>query len=260
LLLVVIGLLLVPAAAQATTITVHSTADSLTGCTLRNAIIAANQNSAHGACAAGQQSPTVDKIDFAVPAGSTITLASTLPAINGPLDIVGPGQAQLNVSGADAHQVLKVNSAKTVSISGLTISHGNCDSAACDSMAQSRLAGRHDGHPGPHDAERQHRHRRRERRRSGGMHVLAGTYTIKSSTIVHNSATFGANLQFGGPGADTFKGGNGNDTLVAHDLASDILIDCDGGTKPGTADKADLDLLPKDPNSIVHGCETATRN
>src|SRR3954449_7956289 len=49
-----IGLLLLPAAAQATTITVDSTADSLTGCTLRNAIKAANLNTTEGTCAAGQ--------------------------------------------------------------------------------------------------------------------------------------------------------------------------------------------------------------
>lgn len=64
----------------------------------------------------------------------------------------------------------------------------------------------------------------------------------------------------GGTGADTMKGMNGNDTLLARDLASDTLINCDGGSAPGTADKADLDLLPKDPNSAVVGCETKTRH
>jgi hypothetical protein len=64
----------------------------------------------------------------------------------------------------------------------------------------------------------------------------------------------------GGPGGDSFKGRNGNDTLRARDLTSDIAINCDGGSTPGTADKADLDLLPKDPNSIVVGCETKTRH
>ena len=37
-------------------------------------------------------------------------------------------------------------------------------------------------------------------------------------------------------------------------------INCDGGTTPGDADKADLDLLPKDPNSVVTNCETKTRH
>ena len=42
------------------------------------------------------------------------------------------------------------------------------------------------------------------------------------------------------------KGMNGNDQLLARDLTSDTTINCDGGGSPGTADKADLDLLPKD--------------
>ncbi len=64
----------------------------------------------------------------------------------------------------------------------------------------------------------------------------------------------------GGGGADVFMGMNGNDELFARDLASDTTIDCDGGTSPGTADRADLDLLPKDPDSAVTNCETKTRH
>ena len=48
---------------------------------------------------------------------------------------------------------------------------------------------------------------------------------------------------------------NGNDQLLARDLASDQTVDCGVG-----ADKADLDVLPKDPNSVVSGCETKTRH
>jgi hypothetical protein len=59
----------------------------------------------------------------------------------------------------------------------------------------------------------------------------------------------------GAAGVDTFKGMNGRDVLLAHDLASDSLIDCGTGV-----DKADLDKLPKDPNSRVTGCETKTRH
>jgi Ca2+-binding RTX toxin-like protein len=62
----------------------------------------------------------------------------------------------------------------------------------------------------------------------------------------------------GGTGADVIKGMNGNDQLLARDLTSDTTINCDGGTTPGTADNADLDLLPKD--SSVSGCETVTRH
>ena len=64
----------------------------------------------------------------------------------------------------------------------------------------------------------------------------------------------------GGPGADVLKGMNGPDLLQARDLASDKTINCDGGTNPGSADKADLDRLPKDPDSKVFGCESKTRH
>jgi Ca2+-binding RTX toxin-like protein len=70
----------------------------------------------------------------------------------------------------------------------------------------------------------------------------------------------GADTLTGGAGADVMKGMNGNDQLFARDLASDTTIDCDGGTTAGGADSADLDLLPKDPNSVVVNCETKTRH
>ncbi len=64
----------------------------------------------------------------------------------------------------------------------------------------------------------------------------------------------------GAAGADAMRGMNGNDQLKARDLTSDRVINCDGGGTPGGADRADLDPLPKDPNSVVSGCETKTRN
>jgi hypothetical protein len=49
---------------------------------------------------------------------------------------------------------------------------------------------------------------------------------------------------------------NGNDRLMARDLVSDSTIDCGAGA----GDQGDLDLLPKDPNSRIAGCETKTRH
>jgi hypothetical protein len=60
----------------------------------------------------------------------------------------------------------------------------------------------------------------------------------------------------GGTGADRMNGMNGSDRLLARDLASDTKINCGGGS----GDKADLDLLPRDPNSAITGCETKTRH
>ncbi len=46
---------------------------------------------------------------------------------------------------------------------------------------------------------------------------------------------------------------NGNDLLLARDLASDTTIHCDGGGAPGGADEAELDPLPNDPELRGHG-------
>ena len=64
----------------------------------------------------------------------------------------------------------------------------------------------------------------------------------------------------GGGGAEVMSGMNGNDELFARDLDSDTTINCDGGPTPGSADKADLDLLPKDPDSAVTNCEKKKRH
>jgi hypothetical protein len=99
--------------------------------------------------------------------------------------------------------------------------------------------------------------------------VTAGDQTDKvvNSTAVNGSLNGGTandiltggsaqDTLTGAAGVDVMKGMSGNDQLMAHDGASDTTIDCDGGA----ADKADLDLLPKDPNTAVSGCETKTRH
>ena len=63
------------------------------------------------------------------------------------------------------------------------------------------------------------------------------------------------NILTGGPGADILIGRDGDDTLRAKDGVADTTLDCDGGSSPGTADSADLDLLDPDPL----GCESVTR-
>ena len=88
------------------------------------------------------------------------------------------------------------------------------------------------------------------------------TDKVTNSTVVQSSLYGGDgndtltggssnDMLTGGAGADVMKGMNGNDQLFARDLTSDTTINCDGGTTPGSGDKADLDLLPKDPNSAV---------
>src|SRR6185295_3175742 len=94
---------------------------------------------------------------------------------------------------------------------------------------------------------------------------------IVNATGVDSSLNGGAasDVLIGGSANDTLTGAagsdmlywmNGDDQLFARDSASDQTINCDGGSTPGSADKADLDLLPKDPDSAVIGCETKTRH
>src|SRR5687767_8182520 len=84
--------------ASAATITVNSTTDTVANdgaCTLREALTAANTNTASGGmageCAAGSTAPTVDAIGFAIPGAGphTIQPGSALPTISEPALIDG---------------------------------------------------------------------------------------------------------------------------------------------------------------------------
>ena len=108
--------------AHAATITANSLADTAGGseCTLRNAITAANTNTATGGCPAGAAG--ADTINFSV--SGTITLTSALPAISQALTIDGPGAESLTVSGNNLYRVLYINDGVSVTISGVTIANG----------------------------------------------------------------------------------------------------------------------------------------
>lgn len=115
----IIGLFLT-ASAQAATVTVNSTNDpgngvcDVTECTLREAIAAANAG---------------DTIDFSAlfDTARTITLSGTLDAliINKNLTITGKGASLMTVrrnsATTGAFRIFEINSAATVSISGLTV-------------------------------------------------------------------------------------------------------------------------------------------
>jgi len=106
--------------AQAATYVVNSTADTddtvcdNTNCTLREAINAANANSG------------ADTIAFSVT--GTILLGSALPDLSDDVTISGPGANVLTVKrdpNASGFRIFIVNSGKTVTISGLTITNGS---------------------------------------------------------------------------------------------------------------------------------------
>jgi len=104
--------------ATAGTITVNSTADSVTGadgrCTLREAI--ANVNAAAdttaGDCAAG--TGTGDVVTFALALPAVIQLTSGQLMVEQSVDIVGPTVGTLRISGARASTVLRIAAGATV--------------------------------------------------------------------------------------------------------------------------------------------------
>src|SRR5438105_1571792 len=105
---------------HAATITVTSTADSGAG-TLRAGIAAA---------AAG------DTIDFSASlTGQSIVLTSGEISIDKALTISGPGAQNLTVNGGFSSRIFNVTAlAATVSISGLTLAHGNSGASSGGAM------------------------------------------------------------------------------------------------------------------------------
>jgi CSLREA domain-containing protein len=116
--------------AAGNTITVNSTADVVNGsdglCTLREAITAANSNTASGAsageCSAGS-SVSSDSINISVT--GTINLTGVLPDINSDMSINGPGSSLLTVR-RNTGGIYRIffNNNKNLSITGLTITNG----------------------------------------------------------------------------------------------------------------------------------------
>jgi CSLREA domain-containing protein len=121
--------------APAATITVNSTADvanSTDGlCTLREAITAANTDTASGVvageCGAGGGPDTIDLTGLS----GTITLTDKLPNITSAMSFSGPGQTQLTISANNLPDTrvfgLFPLSPVAVNFSGLTIANGNAN-------------------------------------------------------------------------------------------------------------------------------------
>jgi CSLREA domain-containing protein len=116
------------------TITVNSNSDEANNadgkCTLREAIVAANTDTASGVqageCGAGSGGGS-DTISLSGVTG-TITLLSALPAITSEMTLSGPGLSQLSISGNNTFRVFYITlGSGVVSFSGLTITNGRAN-------------------------------------------------------------------------------------------------------------------------------------
>jgi len=107
--------------ASASTITVQDTGDGAanaancpgSGCRLRDALAKASGDA------------TIDTIDFSVTTPATITLTSSQLEVNANVTISGPGANLLTVDANHNSRVFYIDSSKTVTISGLTITNGS---------------------------------------------------------------------------------------------------------------------------------------
>lgn len=196
---VALGLLgsLAVAPALAASITLNSLADIAADdglCTLREAITAANTDTASGAsageCGAGSGP---DTITFGV--SGTITLASELPFITGDLSISGADA--ITVSGASTYQLFVV-SAGTVTLSGLTITAGDAPSGT-----------------------------------GGGIFNLGGTLTVTDSTISGNSRFSGGGILNLGTMIVTNSTIRGNSAFVGGGIANDGTLSVTNSTISG---------------------------
>lgn len=158
----------------ASTITVTTTGDVIASdglCSLREAIIAANMDSAFSDCPAGSGA---DRIEFSseLPAPATIVLtnsgAGENSALTGDLDITGTltvsgaGTGQAILDGDDADRVFQVLPGARVTISDVTIRNGN---------------------PGVADD-------------GGGIAIdLTGVLTVTNSTVISNTALTGGGIK-----------------------------------------------------------------
>ncbi len=94
-------------------------------CSLREAIVAANNDTADGGCASGWGA---DRIVFALPTPATILLLSNLPEVTSTLKLQGPGADLLTIDGQDLWQIIRapnVSPAIWLGFEELTLAHGS---------------------------------------------------------------------------------------------------------------------------------------
>jgi hypothetical protein len=165
-------------------LTVVNTLDSGAG-SLRDAITRANSG---------------DTIVFASSLdGQTITLTSGQLTVSKSLDIEGPGAALLAISGNNTNRVFDINEGLTVTIAGLTITHG-------------RASGFDAG--------------------GGGIHIVGSTVTLADDVLAYNTAVAG------GPGRGAQGGAIGNLhgatlTVTGSSFIGNKAVAGDGGATHG---------------------------
>ena len=195
--------------ARAAGLTVTTLDDELNAdgdCSLREAITAANTDTAVDACTTGAGADSIS-----VPAG-TITLGSQLPAVTTTITITGSGAAntilQANANPDTAtYRVLEVTSFGNLTLDGLTVQHGRCF-FTCSGF-----------------------------RTEGGGIFNAGTLTVTNSTFSGNSADGSGGAIFNGVGTLTITNStfSGNSAGIGGALRNNGIASVTNSTFAGNS-------------------------
>jgi CSLREA domain-containing protein len=187
------------ASASAATIAVDSGADAVSGagaCTLREAVIAANTDTATGGCPAGSGADTivigVPKVTLTRPGAREDSGFSGDLDVSSVLTIAGAGAGSTTIDGGGLDRVLDVHAGATVTVRDLKITGGQTPDGANAAVTGKSVAGTvvaPDGAPG----------------QSGGGIANAGVLTLLRVTLSANHTGRGGN---GGlaVGADSMTG------------------------------------------------------
>lgn len=194
------------------TITVTTTADLIADdgqCSLREAVIAANTDTASGGCAAGSGADTI-VFDSSLPSPAafvlTLTGANEDASASGDLDLTGVlsiqggDSSRIILDGNNADRVFDIRPGATVTISGVTIQNGNPGSAG-----------------------------------GGGVIVSGGAprakLTLLNSVVTNNTAALGGGI---------YNAGNGATAVVQDTQITANIAQTSGG---GILNSGDLTLL-----------------
>lgn len=198
----VLGLFVTQPASAQTVIIVNTTIDSIMDdgqCSLREAVIAANTDSATGGCPAGSGADIIQfDPSMSVPASFLLTLggANEDNSATGDLDLLGiltiqgSGVDQIIIDGNNTDRVFEVRPGATIILSNITIRNGNPGGGA----------------------------------NGGGILVSGGTprtkLTLRNSSVVNNMAASGGGIQ---------NLGNGANTIIENTLISSNTATINGG-------------------------------
>ena len=230
--------LAVPNISSAAFITVDSVADNVVDdmdCTLREAIMAANNDAdGNGCTGAGSYGTETIEFDNAI-LPATITLNGSNIGITSSMNINGPGADQLTISGNNSSRIFVVEdfdlaNNQTVDISGLTISEGAgeegtfggaiangefliLDSCLIDNNSSPFFNG-------------------------GAIEVFDATGSVSGASLVLIDSTVSNNTTSGNGGAISNRGGTV--VIVNSTLTGNSANDSDGGAIFNSSNMADI--------------------